>query len=85
MMINKLDLYSIEKIGVLLRIAEGLDRSLEGSISDLNISIVEDSVKIKLFSDNDLYLEIHQALRSKDRFFEIYRKNLLIEKEDVSK
>lgn len=81
--LNKLDVAATEKIGILLRIAEGLDRSLDGSVYDLNISIKEDTVEILLYSNNDLDLEIHQALRSKDKFSEIYQKELIIKKAEI--
>lgn len=79
-MINKLDLKVIEELGVILKIAEGLDRSLEGAVNDLQISITEDSVIIKVFSNTDLYLEIKQAQRASRNFKDIYDKNLIIEK-----
>lgn len=78
--INKLDVKVIDELGVILKIAEGLDRSLGGAVNDLNISITEDSVVITVFSNTDLYLEIKQAQRSARNFKDIYNKNLLIEK-----
>jgi len=79
-MINKLDLKIIDEIGVILKIAEGLDRSLEGAVNDLQVSITEDSVIIKVFSNTDLYLEIKEALRATRKFKDVYTKHLLIEK-----
>ena len=78
--INKLDLRIIDYLGVLVRIAEGLDRSLEGAVKKLEVTINEDDVKLKVFSDLDLDLEIRQALRSSYKFKEVYNKNLIIEK-----
>ena len=79
-MINKLDLKVIDELGVILKIAEGLDRSLEGAVNDLQVSITEDSVIIKVFSNTDLYLEIKQAQRATRKFKDVYNKNLIIEK-----
>jgi exopolyphosphatase/guanosine-5'-triphosphate,3'-diphosphate pyrophosphatase len=78
--INKLDLKIIDELGVILKIAEGLDRSLEGAVNDLQVSITDDSVLIKVFSNTDLYLEIKQAQRVTSSFEAIYNKNLIIEK-----
>ena len=81
--INKLDVQNIEKIGTLLKISEGLDRSLEGAVKDFKVTILEDSIEILLYSkdpNNNLELEINQSLRAKSKFFEVYNKNLIIKK-----
>ncbi|MCR6515154.1 MAG: Ppx/GppA phosphatase family protein [Clostridium sp.] len=78
--INKIDLTSIESLGVILKIAESLDRSLEGAVRNLEVVITDDSVKLLLTSNLDLELEIRQASRAKRAFKEIFRKDLIIEK-----
>lgn len=78
--INKLDLNIIEKLGVLLKLAEGLDRSLEGAVKDIKVVIHEDSVQLILSSPLELDLEIRQVLRSADKFKEIYNKYLVVKK-----
>ena len=79
-LINKSDVDIIERLGTILKIAEGLDRSLEGTVKDLEVIINEEDVTIKVSSELDLDLEIRQALRSATRFKDIYNKTLLIEK-----
>lgn len=76
--INKLDLKHINLIGVLLKIAEGLDRTLSGSVEDIKVIIDEEHVQILLCSHLDLNVEIHQALRAQEAFQEIYDRKLLI-------
>lgn len=76
--LNKLDVHNIEKIGVLLKIAEGLDRSLVGAVKNLSVKLTEDSVILEVSSDHDLELEIRQAYRSKSKFIDIYKKHLII-------
>ena len=78
--INRTDIDAIEYIGAILKIAEGLDRSLEGAVSKINVSIDEESVKLKLESPLDLEVEISQAMKSACSFKEIYNRNLIIEK-----
>ncbi|MGG5462281.1 Ppx/GppA phosphatase family protein [Clostridium sp. B9] len=78
--INKLDVKHVEFIGVILKLAEGLDRGLTGHVRDLDVLIEEDTVTLKLYSDFDLELEIRQARRSSKAFLEIYNKELIIEK-----
>jgi exopolyphosphatase/guanosine-5'-triphosphate,3'-diphosphate pyrophosphatase len=78
--INRMDIDAIESIGVLLRIAEGLDRSLEGAVKDFEVIIKEDTVLLSLSSNNNLILEIGQAMRASNKFYEIYDKKLVVAK-----
>lgn len=79
-LINMADINVIERLGTILKIAEGLDRSLEGAVKDLEVIINEEDVTILLTSELDLDLEIRQALRSSNRFKEVYNKTLIIQK-----
>ncbi|WP_066894788.1 Ppx/GppA phosphatase family protein [Clostridium nigeriense] len=76
--INQLDLKIIKYIGVLLKIAEGLDRSLVGAVKDLKVIFDDETVTITVYSDIDVDFEIRQALRASERFKEIYGKELII-------
>ncbi|NFT82388.1 Ppx/GppA family phosphatase [Clostridium botulinum] len=73
---NKLDIKAINSINILLMIAEHLDLSLEKAVDYLSIDIKEDSVLINLSSHLNIDLEIKQVLKFKDRFKDIYGKNL---------
>lgn len=76
--INQLDLKNIKYIGVLLKIAEGLDRSLVGAVKKLDVSFDEEKVTINVYSDIDVDFEIRQALRASEIFKEVYKKDLVI-------
>lgn len=76
--INQLDLKNIKYIGVLLKIAEGLDRSLVGAVKKLDVSFDEETVTINVYSDIDVDFEIRQALRASEIFKEVYKKDLVI-------
>lgn len=76
--INQLDLKTIKFIGVLVKIAEGLDRSLVGAVKELNVAFDEETVTINVYSDIDVDFEIRQALRASERFREIYGRELII-------
>lgn len=78
--INRLDVKAIELISVLVKLAEGLDRSLVGAVTDLDVVFDNDNVTITVTSDIDLELEIHQAYRASCKFKEVYNKNLIIKK-----
>lgn len=77
--INRSDVLTIEKIGILLKIAESLDRNLEGAVKDIDVTIGDDLVKIVVYSSVPLVLELQQALKSKCKFKDIYFKDLEIE------
>lgn len=76
--INQLDLRTIKLIGVLVKIAEGLDRSLVGAVKDLTLSYDNETVTISVYSDIDVDFEIRQALRASEKFKEIYGRELII-------
>ncbi|CUP00142.1 Ppx/GppA phosphatase family protein [Clostridium disporicum] len=78
--INKLDLKAIYEIGALLKIAEGLDRSLVSSVKDVEVTLNDEEVIILLSSPLNLDVEIHQALRARDFFREVYDRDLIIRK-----
>lgn len=76
--INQLDLKTIKYIGVLVKIAEGLDRSLVGAVKKLTVSLDKETVTINVYSDIDVDFEIRQALRASENFKEVYGKELII-------
>ncbi|GFZ31561.1 exopolyphosphatase [Clostridium zeae] len=80
--INRLDIEAVESIGILLRIAEGLDRSLEGAVIDFDVSISDETINLILKSESELILEIGQALRARNKFHEIYNRKLLVSKQN---
>lgn len=77
--LNRMDVNVIEKVGVLLRISESLDRSLEGAVKNLDVIITDEEVKILVYSSIPLELELRQALRARCKFKDIYNKDLYIE------
>lgn len=78
--INKLDYKAVTQIGALLKIAEGLDRSVISAVKDVEVSFNDEAVEIYLHSPLNLDVEIHQALRARDFFKEVYNRDLIIQK-----
>jgi exopolyphosphatase/guanosine-5'-triphosphate,3'-diphosphate pyrophosphatase len=72
------DVKSIRAVGVLLRIARSLDRSMSGLIQDVNCDIRSDKVIIRTFVNGNIDLEISDALRYCDDFKKIFCKDLFI-------
>ena len=78
--INRLDMKIIGELGVIVRLAESLDRSLKGAVKKINVIINDEDVRLQVSSNLDLELEIRQALRCSNKFNEVYNKNLIVEK-----
>lgn len=68
----------IRKLGIMLRIAESLDRSMASNIMSINCDVLGDSVIMKTEVESDATLEIKDALSSQQDFKRIFRKNLEI-------
>ena len=72
------DLDVVKKLGVMLRIAESLDRAYSGSIKSINCDILGDSVIMKTEVEGDAALEIKDAMKSSTEFRKFFHKNLEI-------
>ena len=72
------DLEVVKKLGVMLRIAESLDRAHAGSIKSINCDILGDSVIMKTEVDGDVTLEIRNAMTASTEFRKSFHKNLEI-------
>lgn len=72
------DLDAVKKLGVLLRIAESLDRSHCGVVTGLNCDVLGDSVIMKTIVAGDATLEICNAESAGMEFKKAFKKNLEI-------
>ena len=72
------DVDSVRKMGIILRIASSLDRSLSSVVKGINCDILGDSVIMKTEVDGDATLEINSALDIGADFRKIFKKNLEI-------
>lgn len=72
------DLVAVLRLGVILRIAESLDRSMTGVIKSFNCDVLGDSVIMKTEVDGDATLEIKDAMNAGAEFARAFRKNLEI-------
>ena len=68
----------MKKLGVLLRIAESLDRSRAGVVAGVNCDVLGDSVIMKTELTGDALLEIRDASMANGEFKKAFRKNLEI-------
>lgn len=72
------DLEVVKKLGVMLRIAESLDRANSGSIKGVNCDILGDAVIMKTEVEGDASLEIRNAMKAAPEFRKFFHKNLEI-------
>jgi exopolyphosphatase/guanosine-5'-triphosphate,3'-diphosphate pyrophosphatase len=72
------DLDAVKKLGVLLRIAESLDRTHSGMVTGINCDVLGDSVIMKTIVAGDAALEIRDAEMANPEFKKAFRKNLEI-------
>ena len=72
------DLDAVKKLGVLLRIAESLDRTHSGLVTGLNCDVLGDSVIMKTMVSGDAALEIRDAEAATPEFKRAFKKNLEI-------
>ena len=76
--VHEEDLEAVRKLGVMLRIAESLDRSSSGCVKGINCDVLGDSVIMKTEVEGDASLEIRDALTANSEFRKSFRKNLEI-------
>lgn len=72
------DLEAVKKMGVMLRLADSLDRCGLGLVKNINCDILGDSVIMKTEVEGDAGLEINEALQISADFRKTFRKNLEI-------
>lgn len=72
------DVDAVRKMGIMLKIASCMDRSLSSLIKGINCDILGDSVIMKTEVDGDATLEINSALQVGADFRKSFKKNLEI-------
>ncbi|WP_312651147.1 hypothetical protein [Proteiniclasticum sp.] len=77
-LINRMDLEMVYDIGICLSISEILLRSNKKKVHLDHIELLNERVRLNLISSHDLHFEIHEAMKLKDQFFEMYDKELEI-------
>lgn len=75
-MLSEEDLDAVNKLGLILKIAESFDRSMSGLITEISCDVLGDSVIMKTVANGDCSLEIQDALTCRSTFKKAYHKNL---------
>lgn len=77
-LLDKVDIFSIKVIGLLIRIAENLDKDLSNSIMDVKCTMQDDMVIIKTVSNAHSDFLVNQAQAVSDSFKELLGKKLYV-------
>lgn len=78
LLINEEDYDVVRKLGVILRIAESLDRSMSSVVTSINCDVLGDSVIMKTEIEGEASLEIKDATNASAEFKKAFNKNLEI-------
>lgn len=70
---------TIKKLGIILRIAESLDRRQNGNIYEINTEADKGCFKIRLVARIKPSLEIKDALSVEQSFYSVFKRKLIIE------
>ena len=76
--LNEEDIEIVKRLGIILRIAESLNRSMSGTVKSINCDILGDSVIMKTEVEADATLEIRNAMTASAEFKKCFHKNLEI-------
>lgn len=77
-LVKEEDVIAVMRLGVILRIAESLDRSQMSVVKALNCDVLGDSVIMKTEVNGDASLEIKDAMNAGAEFARAFKKNLEI-------
>ena len=77
-LLSEEDLVAVNKLGVILRLAEAFDKTKNSVIVDITCDILGDSVIMKTFSTGDSSYELSQALETGKDFEKNFHKKLEI-------
>ncbi|MGE5389592.1 MAG: exopolyphosphatase [Deltaproteobacteria bacterium] len=77
-LIKREDVDAIHKLAVILRIAEGLDRTMCSRVDQVDVSILGEEVVIKTTTNGRTDMELRDANRSAELFRKIFKKKLLV-------
>lgn len=78
MLIDKYDFERVNKLSLMLRIAENLDRYGFGNVKNIACYITKDSLQIMLQTNNSPDLEINSVLKNEKKFAKMFAKKLVI-------
>jgi exopolyphosphatase/guanosine-5'-triphosphate,3'-diphosphate pyrophosphatase len=78
-LLNEEEIEAGKKLAVMLRLAIGLDKSLNNAVKEINCDVLGDSVIMKTETEGaDSALEIKAALTTSNEFKRVFKKNLEI-------
>lgn len=76
--LNRFDVLSSEKMGILIALAESFEKNVQGVVYDIETEITQDNIIIKAVAEEETDIEISEAKKLSGKFKELYNKNLVI-------
>ncbi|MFZ3101379.1 MAG: Ppx/GppA phosphatase family protein [Desulfitobacteriaceae bacterium] len=78
-LLSEQDIECVRKLGVILRLAEGLDRRMNSNIKDIKCKLETDVLKLKLLAQGPTDIEVLETKNASSVFTKIFRKELSID------
>jgi len=75
---DKKEIESLQKLSILLQLAEQLDRSVTGMVKELDITLEKGEVFMRLVADELPELDVQSAMRFSDRFEKYFGRALKV-------
>lgn len=76
--LNKKDMEIVNKLGILLRIAEGLDICMNRAVKNVRCTVNDNEVVLRIISDKNIDIEKKHTSSSASLFKKLTKKNLVI-------
>ena len=77
LVLNTSDIEAVEKLGVLLSLAESFDRNMSSIIDDVKCEITDNKVTMTVISSDDAGLELSDAMQFRSSFKKAFGKELV--------
>ncbi len=78
-LLSEQDIECVRKLGVILKLAEGLDRRMNSNIKDIKCKIETDVLKLKLLAQGPTEIEVLETKNASSVFTKIFRKEFSID------
>lgn len=82
-LLSEKDIYTIDVIGMFLRLAESFSKSLTNRIENISFEISETEVTMNLLSRSNIDLELNSASSTLSSFQKLFSKNLILKHKKI--
>lgn len=75
-LINRMDIVTAERLGLLIALAEAFEKNLNGYIYDLEVEVSDEKIRVMPRSHEDITTELIEAEKIIPRFKQVFRRDL---------